>query len=89
MGQFLKDPNATLDYTVDWADWMPAGDSITTVTWVVPAGLTKTTQTNTATAATAWLSGGTVGTRYVVVCRITTVDGRIDDRTLQIDVQER
>lgn len=89
MGQFLKDPNATLDYTVDWADWMPAGDSITTVTWVVPAGLTKTTQTNTATAATAWLSGGTVGARYVVVCRITTVDGRIDDRTLQIDVQER
>lgn len=83
-----KDPNATLDYGINWAEWLGA-DTIATVAWTVPAGLTQTAATNTTTSATIWLSGGTVGTRYAVACRITTTAGRIDDRTIRIDCVQK
>lgn len=87
-GARVKDPDATLDYGIDWSEWLGA-DTIASVTWVVPAGLTKESQSNTTTAAYAWLSGGTAGETYPVVCRITTAAGRIDDRTLEIVCRER
>lgn len=83
-----KDPNATLDYRINWAEWLDT-DTIATVAWTVPAGLTQTAATNTTTSATIWLSGGTVGTRYAVACRITTTAGRIDDRTIRIDCVQK
>ena len=87
-GARLKDPHATLDYGVDWATWLGA-DTIASVTWVVPAGLTLVSQSNTTTVAYVWLSGGTAGTTYQVVCRVTTAGGRIDDRTLELICKER
>ena len=84
----VKDPQATLDYRFDWAAWLTT-DTIATVTWTVPTGITQTAITNTTTTATIWLSGGTVGTRYTVVCRITTAAGRIDERSLVVSVQQK
>jgi len=87
----LKDPDALLDYTVDWVSggWL-GGDTITgTPVWTVPAGLTKAAQTNTTTTATVWLSGGTPFVDYEVACRITTTQGRIDERTMIISVRNR
>ena len=83
-----KDPNSTLDYRINWSDWLGV-DTIATVAWTVPSGITQTSTTNTTTSATIWLSGGTVGTRYNVVCRITTAGGRIDDRTITIDCVQK
>jgi len=88
MQTFTKDPNANLDYTIDWAAWLD-GDTIDTSDWTVPTGLTKTDETNDTTSATVWLSGGAVGARYSVVNRITTAEGRTEDRTLTIVVKER
>lgn len=85
---WIKDPGARLDYTVDWEDWLDS-DTIASVTWTVPTGLTKESQSNTTTAATVWLSGGTAGTDYAVVCHIVTVAGRLDDRTLTIRCDQR
>lgn len=87
---YRKDPDAVLDYSVDWGSlgWLIGGDTISAVTWTVPAGITKTSQTNSTTVATAWLSGGTAGVDYDVVCHITTAGGRQDDRTLRIQVRE-
>ena len=51
MTVFYKDPNAKLDYRVDWSAWLN-GDTVATVAWTVPTGLTKTSETNTTTAAT-------------------------------------
>ena len=34
MTTFLKDPDAVLDYSVDWSKWL-AGDQIETSTWFV------------------------------------------------------
>lgn len=85
---FLKDPNAILDYQVDWSPWLGV-DTITTSDWIVPTGITKQSETNTATTATIWLSGGTAGTKYQLTNRITTAGGRTDDRTITISVKER
>ena len=83
-----KDPNATLDYGRDWTLWL-AGDTIVTSTWIVPSGLTMTAESNTATTATVWLSGGTFGSSYTVTNRIITAQGRIDDRSLQVVIRDR
>lgn len=80
--KYKKDPDSILDYPMDWSDWLETGDSISTAVWTVPAGLTKTDEIVASPLATIWLSGGstTPGTRYEVVCHITTAAGREDDR---------
>lgn len=87
-----KDPNAVLDYGVDWGvafnSWL-AGETIASVAWTVPAGLTLTSQSNSDTVAKVRLSGGTVGVTYAITCRITTNTGQIEDRSFRIIVRER
>lgn len=85
---FTKDPNAILDYKIDWATWLGV-DTIATVAWTVPTGITKDSQSNTTTTATIWLSGGTALATYELVCRITTAAGRQDDRTIGIRMEQR
>lgn len=85
---FSKDPNAVLDYSIDWRKWL-AGDSISTSTWTVGAGITQDSATQSGTVATVWLSGGTDATTYVVTNRVVTVAGRTEDRTVHIQVRER
>lgn len=88
IGRFIKDPNAVLDYKLNWRPWL-RGDSITASTWVVPTGLVKDSESFDTKTATVFLSGGTVGEEYTVVNRITTAGGRVDDRSIVITVQER
>jgi hypothetical protein len=85
---FTKDPNAVLDYQIDWSTWLGT-DTISSATWTVATGLTKTTDSKTTTTTTVWLSGGTAGTTYSVACRIVTAGGRTDDRTVQIKVEDK
>lgn len=88
---YKHDPQAKLDYSIDWGSlgWLVGGDTLASATWTVPAGLTKVTETNTTTTATVWLSGGTAGEDYDVVCHVVTVAGREDDRTLRIQARHR
>ena len=87
-----KDPNAVLDYAADWDvpfdSWLN-GQTIASVAWTVPAGLTKGAESNTTTVAQVRLSGGTVGVTYTVTCRITTNTGQIEDRSFRVVVRER
>ncbi|AZM51779.1 hypothetical protein DMA15_03605 [Streptomyces sp. WAC 01529] len=84
-----KDPDATLDWVWDWSDWLEPGETITTSTMTVSAGLTLNSDAHSATSATAWVSGGTPGTPYQVTNRIITSAGRIDDRSITIRVKNR
>jgi hypothetical protein len=87
---YTKDPDATLDYVISWSSWLPTGDTIASAVWSVPAGLTEADASSiTTTTTTCWLSGGTVGEVYRVTCRITTAQGRIDDRSISLRIQER
>jgi len=87
---FKKDPNALLDYTFDWTEYLtPIVDTIASVEFVTSAGLTKTSQSNTTTTATAFVSGGVVGATEKLTCRIVTAGGRTDERTIDLKILER
>ena len=86
---FLKDPEAKLDYSVDWIDWLESGEVIVTSTWTVPSGITKDSDSNSDSAATIWLLGGTAGEEYKVVNHVVTDTPREDDRMLTIKVRNR
>lgn len=88
---YPKDPDAKLDYIVDWSKFLGA-DTIATSAWMVPSGITKSTSpaaTNTTTTATIWLEGGTAGTSYDIINSIVTAAGREDDRTFRVTVKEK
>ena len=85
---FVKDPDAVLDYQVNWSDWLN-GDTISTSAFAADPGITVDSDANTSTAATVWLSGGTAGSIYQVVNSITTAAGRSDDQTITIFVQQK
>lgn len=86
-----KDPADVLDYSIDWTEQLalPATpDSIATVAWTVPAGLTKGADSHAGGVATVWLSGGVAGTDYAVTCRIVTAGGRTIERSAKLQVKE-
>lgn len=86
---FKKDPDAVLEYAVDWSAWL-GEDTIESSDWTdVTTGITVDSESFTDTTATVWLSGGTAGTRYTLTNHIVTVGGRTDDRTIAVTVQER
>lgn len=93
---FEKDPDAILDYHFDWTLWMANGDYITASTFIVTPGIVPGNGANgapntafTTTNTTVWLIGGSAGQPYRVTNRITTAQGRSDDRSITIRVQER
>ena len=89
MMTFTKDPNAVLDYSVEWSKWL-AGDQIATSEWSASDSSLETADDSiTATRTTVWLSGGTVGQLYTVTNRITTAGGRTDERSFMVQVQDR
>lgn len=87
-GRFVKDPQAKLDYGVDWSAWL-AGDMITASTWATDAGLSIEANSFTSTVTTVWVSGGTVGTSYKVTNHVTTQGGRENEYSIVIVVQQR
>jgi len=86
---FTKDPQAVLDYAVDWSDWLASGETISTSTWAVPSGVTKDSDSSTTTKATIWLSGGTAGEDYDLVNHVITSSSREDDRTITVAVRQK
>jgi hypothetical protein len=60
---FTKDPQAVLDYEIDWSAWLTAAgdDTISASSWTATTGITIDSDSNTTTTATVWLSGGTAG----------------------------
>ena len=92
-----KDPNAFLDYTFDWTDWLTSLESLDTIVGInfdvdpdtAGAPVVEYGQIIDGTLAVAWVSGGAPGVTYSLRCRITTANGRIDDRTVYLKVKER
>jgi hypothetical protein len=90
-----KDPYAVLDYSLDWTNWMPAGDTIASITVTAqtitgdasPLAVDSTTNTNY--IVTANISAGTPGNIYNVEYRIVTTNGLKDSRNFRIKVLER
>lgn len=90
MAIFLKDPAAVVDYAVDWAGGYLGSLTITSSQWrVTPAGLGVSGAAIDAQRTVVTLAAGVAGTVYRVVNAITMSDGRSDERTLVIRVEDR
>lgn len=93
MAIFLKDPAATLDYAVDWQAVYLDGQSIIQSQWrIAPDAVDCMTVTDAGqvggrTAVT--LAGGQRGTLYRITNRVTLSDGRSDERSLDVRVEDR
>lgn len=91
MRTYVKDPDATLDYSVDWSQFLAGsdGDSISTAAWLEASGdLTITDSGHSSGIHTGFISGGTLGESYTVTSRITTTGGRINDSSFILLIRE-
>lgn len=85
-----KDPNAVLDYSLDWSKYLaPLADTLTSAVFTSDNGTVVESSTYTSSSARAVVSGGTVGSTATLTCRITTVGGRTDDRSVYLKIVER
>ena len=82
-----RDPNALLDYLVDWSPRLVDGDTISGSTWTAPAGIVIESDSFTGTTTSVWLSGGTDGEIYVLTNHIVTAQGREDERDYYFPVK--
>jgi hypothetical protein len=93
MNLFLKDPDAALDYSHNWAAGYLGSKSITGSNWqVLPVeagGITIASSSFTATTSTVTLAGGLPGHVYRISNRVTLNDGTSDDRALVLRVEAR
>jgi hypothetical protein len=90
---FLKDPQASLDYRVDWAPALAPGSAISTSSWAVTpveaGGVVPSDAGLAGLVASVRLGGGVPGHVYVVGNRVTLADGTTDERSLTIRVEDR
>jgi hypothetical protein len=87
----FKDPDEIIDYMVKWGTRLGI-DTILTVTWTITgpdSSLIKTAQSNDATNAVIWLSGGTLSQTYAVLCHITTAAARTMEQTVYIKIKAK
>jgi hypothetical protein len=85
-----KVPQAELNYTIDWTEWLN-GDTIAASSWVLPDGLVKLADSvDSGQKTIVKIKGGTVGRTYTVINRITTTtSGEKDERSFQIQIVAR
>lgn len=87
LGPEVKDPNATLNYSVDWSDNL-TGETIGTSTWSSsPTGLTVGTGSISSLSTTTSVAGGTAGYVYVVSNKVYTSNGIVDERSFTLRVE--
>lgn len=91
-----KDPEAQLVYTLDWTDWLAAGDSIAEAEFEVvarandPDPLLKVSDgINAGNQTYVELAAGQLGKSYTVSIKITTADGLIDRRSFKVKIEQR
>ena len=90
-----KDPYAVLDYSLDWTNWMPTGDTISSITVTAQtitgdaSALAIDSSSNTNYIVTATISGGTAGNIYNVEYKMITANGLRDSRNFRIKVLDR
>src|SRR5690606_238191 len=84
---YRHDPDPFLGYQIDWSAWL-GDDTIVTAVWSTDDDVELSDQSATDTTATVWIAAGTaeLGDRATVTCRVTTTAGRIDDRSIIVQI---
>ncbi|MGE0180212.1 MAG: hypothetical protein AB7O91_10385 [Sphingomonas sp.] len=93
MSFYLKDPGARIDYAIDWGPAYLDGQVIAASDWTVtPAeasGVAIDISSHDLTRTAVTLTGGVPGHVYRIGNRVTLSDGRSDERSLTLRVEER
>jgi hypothetical protein len=89
LNTFTKQPAESLDYDIEYEDFLSTGDSVASGTAVAtPSGLTVDAPLVVGTALKLWVSGGTAGTTYKVEVTMTTALGRIKQDELRFRIKD-
>ena len=92
MSFYLKDPDAQVDYAIDWALYLD-GQTIVDSAWSVEpdeaGGLVVDEDSFALERTAARLSGGVVGHSYSISNLVTLTDGSADARSIILRVEER
>jgi hypothetical protein len=98
-----KDPQETLDYTIDWSRLMPSGDTLVSANWfiddaskvktAVTGGSTVNSLTVSALSAsgaktTILLSAGLANVEYKITCQVTFSGGNVVERSVRLSVKD-
>lgn len=93
MTLLLKDPDAVLDYAIDWGAEYLGGDLIADSIWSVapdePDGVSVAGSDFDATTSTVKAAGGLPGRIYKLINHVTLSSGRIDNRSIVLRVEQR
>ena len=87
--RFVKAVGTTRRITGDWSEFMGAGVSIASVTYIVPSAITAANESITSTTETNYYSGGVEGQEYEIVATVTTDDAtpRIEAHSIILAVE--
>ncbi len=93
MSFYLKDPGSRIDYAIDWGAFYLEGQVVAGSAWsVFPAetgGILVDATSFDLSRTAATLSGGVAGHVYSLVNRVTLSDGRVDERSITLRVEDR
>jgi len=94
MTLLLKDPEAVLDYAIDWgADYLGLDDVLTTSSWSVEpdeaGGVVVVDSSFDDKLSTVQAGGGISGRLYRLANRVVTQLGRADERSIVLRVEQR
>ncbi len=93
MSFYLKDPQSRVDYAIDWGGSYLDGQTIAASSWAVAPveaeGIALDGASFDLLRTAATLTGGVAGHVYSVGNRVTLSDGRVDERSLTIRVEDR
>ena len=93
MTLLMKDPEATLDYSVDWGAEYLSGDALAESQWAVspaePGGVTIVSDRFDLLIATVEVAGGIAGRLYRLTNHVATAEGRQDNRSIMLRVEKR
>ena len=82
-----KDPDAVEVYRWDFSQWLD-GEVISSAQALAESGITASVDSFTSTTVDIRVSGGQVGKRLGVTCRVTTNNNRVQDRTVYFRIRE-
>lgn len=87
---FKRDPRSRLPVAIDWSAWLTReGTTISNSAWTISTGMTISGPTNTTTATSVIVEGGTAGEAYELRNTITCANGIVDSRSIRVQVEDR
>ncbi|MDB5668098.1 MAG: hypothetical protein JWL74_1048 [Alphaproteobacteria bacterium] len=93
MSFYLKDPGSRIDYAIDWGAFYLDGQVVAGSAWNVfpleTGGILLDGASFDLARTAVTLSGGLAGHVYSVTNRVTLSDGRVDERSITLRVEER